>query len=291
MKKWKKITRLTALTLFALLFAAACGGGGGQNAGGDAPAAEGAKGTVEDPVKVGVVGDDARMWEVAKELAAKDDFHIEIVEFTDYNTPNDALAGGDLDLNAFQHQAFLDDYNEAKGTELTTIGVTYLDPLGLYSVKVLSPDEVPQGGTVAIPNDPTNAGRGIYVLEQAGLITLKEDAPLSPTVDDIAENPKELEIKELDAAQIARSLPDVDAAIINSGLAVDAGLDPLSDSIFIEEAGEAAQEYINVIVARPEDKDNEAYLKTVGYYNTDEVEIAIQEVYNGSKLAAWKLEK
>lgn len=241
-------------------------------------------------VKIGVVGDDQRLWEKAAELAEKDGITLDIKVFTDYNLPNDALADGSIDLNAFQHKAFLDEYNKSKGTDLTPIGMTYLSPIGVYSNKIKDLNELKDGDTVAIPDDATNGGRALIVLEQAGVIKLKDDAGLTPTVKDIAENAKNIKIEELDAASVARSLPDVDAAVINGGLAVDAGLDPRKDTIFVEEMGESIAPYINYVVARPEDKDNELYKKVVSYYQTDEVDELLQELYKGSQYAAWKLD-
>ncbi|MFR9296965.1 MAG: MetQ/NlpA family ABC transporter substrate-binding protein, partial [Aedoeadaptatus pacaensis] len=229
-------------------------------------------------------------WEKAKETAEKDGVTLDIVVFNDYNTPNDALANGDIDLNAFQHKAFLDDYNKAKNQNLVPIGMTYLSPIGVYSNKVKDLKELTDGAKIAIPNDATNGGRALIVLEQAGVITLKDDAGLTPTVKDIKDNPKNVQIDELDAAQVARSLRDVDAAVINGNMAVDAGLDPREDPIFVEEMGESIAPYINYVVAREEDKDNELYKKVVGYYQQDNVDELLQELYKGSQYAAWKLD-
>lgn len=273
---WKKIT---AIALLSALVLTGCAGGEKK-----------ADGGAQDTVKIGVVGDDQRLWEKAAETAKEDGVTLDIVVFNDYNTPNDALANGELDLNAFQHKAFLDAYNKDKNTDLVPIGMTYLSPIGVYSEKVKDLKDLAENAKVAIPNDTTNGGRALLVLEQAGVIQLKDDAGLTPAIGDVAENPKNIQIEELDAAQVARSLPDVDAAVINGNMAVDAGLDPRKDTIYVEEMSENIAPYINYVVARAEDKDNELYKKVVGYYQTDEVDELLQELYKGSQYAAWKLD-
>lgn len=241
-------------------------------------------------VKLGLVGDDQRLWEKAAELAAKDGIKIEFVKFSDYNTPNDALVNGDVDLNAFQHKAFLDAYNASKNTDLVPIGRTFISPIGAYSHKIKDLKDVPQGGKVSIPNDTTNGGRALFLLEAAGLIKLKDDVGVSPTKPDIAENPKNITIDELDAAQVARTLPDVDAAVINTNLAIDAGLSPKDDAIFMEPVNENSAPYINYVVARAEDKDNELYKKVASYYRTPEVKELNDSLYEKTQLMAWELD-
>lgn len=241
-------------------------------------------------VKLGLVGDDQRLWEKAAELAAKDGIKIEFVKFSDYNTPNDALVNGDVDLNAFQHKAFLDAYNASKNTDLVPIGRTFISPIGAYSHKIKDLKDVPQGGKVSIPNDTTNGGRALFLLEAAGLIKLKDDVGVSPTKADIAENPKNITIDELDAAQVARTLPDVDAAVINTNLAIDAGLSPKDDAIFMEPVNENSAPYINYVVARAEDKDNELYKKVASYYRTPEVKELNDSLYEKTQLMAWELD-
>lgn len=241
-------------------------------------------------VKLGLVGDDQRLWEKAAELAAKDGIKIEFVKFSDYNTPNDALVNGDVDLNAFQHKAFLDAYNASKNTDLVPIGRTFISPIGAYSHKIKDLKDVPQDGKVSIPNDTTNGGRALFLLEAAGLIKLKDDVGVSPTKADIAENPKNITIDELDAAQVARTLPDVDAAVINTNLAIDAGLSPKDDAIFMEPVNENSAPYINYVVARAEDKDNELYKKVASYYRTPEVKELNDSLYEKTQLMAWELD-
>ena len=245
---------------------------------------------IKETVKLGVVGDDQRLWEKAAELAAKDGIKIEFVHFSDYNTPNDALVNGDIDLNAFQHKAFLDAYNASKDTDLVPIGRTFISPIGAYSHKIKDLKDVPQNGKVSIPNDTTNGGRSLFLLEAAGLIKLKDDVGVSPTKDDIVENPKNITIDELDAAQVARTLPDVDAAVINTNLAIDAGLSPKDDAIFMEPLNDNSSPYINYVVARAEDKDNELYKKVASYYRTPEVKALNDELYEKTQVMAWDLD-
>ena len=244
----------------------------------------------EQTVKLGLVGDDQRLWEKAAELAAKDGIKIEFVKFSDYNTPNDALLNGDVDLNAFQHKAFLDAYNASKNTDLVPIGRTFISPIGAYSDKIKYLKDVPQGGKVSIPNDTTNGGRALFLLEAAGLIKLKDDVGVSPTKADIVENTKNITIDELDAAQVARTLPDVDAAVINTNLAIDAGLSPKDDAIFMEPLNDNSAPYINYVVARGEDKDNELYKKVAAYYRTPEVKALNDELYEKTQVMAWDLD-
>ena len=269
---------LTAVLLCAglLLTATACGKKEDAN--------------IKETVKLGVVGDDQRLWEKAAELAAKDGIKIEFVHFSDYNTPNDALLNGDIDLNAFQHKAFLDAYNASKNTDLVPIGRTFISPIGAYSNKIKDLKDVPQNGKVSIPNDTTNGGRSLFLLEAAGLIKLKDDIGVSPTKADIVENPKNITIDELDAAQVARTLPDVDAAVINTNLAIDAGLSPKDDTIFMEPLNDNSSPYINYVVARAEDKDNELYKKVAAYYRTSEVKALNDELYEKTQVMAWDLD-
>lgn len=270
MKNTFKLITLTILSLFLLV---GCGN----------------KSENDQVVKLGVVGDDQRLWEKAAELAKKDGITIELVPFSDYNTPNDALVNGDVDLNAFQHKAFLDEYNHSKKTHLVPIGRTFISPIGAYSNSLKDLRDVPENGKVSIPNDTTNGGRALFLLEAAGLIELKDDVGVSPTLSDVSANPKNIEINELDAAQVARTLPDVDAAVINTNLAIDAGLSPKDDAIFMEPLNESSAPYINYVVAREEDKDNELYNKVAAYYRTPEVKELNDKLYEETQKMAWEL--
>src|SRR5699024_9584226 len=223
-----------------------------------------------------------------KDRLVDDGIELEFVKFTDYSQPNVALDNGDIDLNSFQHQYFLDNFNEEHGTDLVTIANTVNAPLGIYSEKIKDISELADGAKVAIPNDVTNGGRSLLLLQTAGLIKVDEDKQQAPTVSDITENPKNLDITELDAAQTARTLQDVDVSVINSGMAVDAGFVPTQDAIYLEPVDDTSRPYVNIIVTRKEDEDNEIYQKIVDTYQTDETAKKIEETSKGSSIPAWE---
>lgn len=275
----KKILK-AALALGTLLLITACGT---SNA---APAGDSESETTT--VKLGVIGADTDVWDSVKERLEDEGINLEYVKFTDYAQPNSALADGSIDLNSFQHQFFLDNYNEEHGTDLVSIGNTVNAPLGVYSNKITDLDDLEEGAEIAIPNDVTNGGRALLLLQSAGLITVDEAAGQTPTVSDITSNDLNLNISELDAAQTARALADVDASIINSGMAVDAGFVPTEDAIFLEPVDETARPYVNIIVARAEDQDNEVYQKIVDAYQTEETKAVIDETSKGSSVPAWE---
>jgi D-methionine transport system substrate-binding protein len=183
--------------------------------------------------------------EIVDDLAARG-IKLEIIEFTDYVTPNTALIAGDIDANFFQHIPYLESNDEWTSKLVSAFGV-HIEPFGLYSKKYGSLDKIPPGATIAIPNDPSNGGRALLLLEDNGLITLKPDAGLEATVLDIETNPKNLKFRSLEAAQLPRSLEDVDAACINGNYALDAGLSPVNDSLIIEDADSP---YVNIVVVR-----------------------------------------
>ncbi|WP_278529677.1 MetQ/NlpA family ABC transporter substrate-binding protein [Enterococcus asini] len=239
-------------------------------------------------VKLGVVGDDTDVWDDVQKRLAKEDIKLEYVKFTDYNQPNDALAQGEIDLNAFQHQFFLDNYNKEHGTDLVSIGNTVNAPLGIYSDQLTSVADLKNGATVAIPNDVTNGGRALLLLQTAGLIEVDPDKGQTPTTSDITANKSDLKIEELDASQTARALADVDAAVINSGVAVDAGFTPTKDAIYLEPVDDKARPYVNIIVSRKEDTNNKTYQKIVDAYQTKETEKVIEETSKGSSIPAWE---
>lgn len=246
--------------------------------------------TKEDKViKVGVVGENNEAWEdVARRFEEDEGVKVELVIFTDYNQPNDALAEGDIQLNAFQHQKFLDNYNNEKGSDLVAIAQTYLAPLGLYSSKVKDVSEVKEGDKIAIPDDPSNGARALFLLQTAGLITIDGKPGDLVTLDAVKDNPLNLEIIPMNSNQTARSLEDVTIAAVNNGMATDAGFSPKQDSIFLEPVDENSDPYINIIAAKAEDKDNELYNKLVKeYFQTDETLTILQEVSKDSFIPAW----
>lgn len=254
----------------------------------------GAKGTGDkadkvEKVKIGVVSESAiEIWkDVAKRLKDQN-IDLEVVEFTDYNQPNIALKNGDIDLNAFQHVAFLEDFNKNNDADLTPIGFTFVSPLGIYSEKIKDIKELKDGDSIAIPNDVTNGGRALLLLQALDLIKLDTKAA-SPTVNDITENPKNIQIKELDAAQTARSLQDVAAAVVNTNYAVDAGFSPKKDALYLDtdNISEVKDIYKNVIAARKADKDNKVYKKVVAEYQTEATKKLIDSTTNDTDIPIW----
>lgn len=254
----------------------------------------GAKGTGDkadkvEKVKIGVVSESAiEIWkDVAKRLKDQN-IDLEVVEFTDYNQPNIALKNGDIDLNAFQHVAFLEDFNKNNDADLTPIGFTFVSPLGIYSEKIKDIKELKDGDSIAIPNDVTNGGRALLLLQALDLIKLDTKAA-SPTVNDITENTKNIQIKELDAAQTARSLQDVAAAVVNTNYAVDAGFSPKKDALYLDtdNISEVKDIYKNVIAARKADKENKVYKKVVAEYQTEATKKLIDSTTNGTDIPIW----
>ncbi|WP_286209029.1 MetQ/NlpA family ABC transporter substrate-binding protein [Azospirillum sp. A1-3] len=242
-------------------------------------------GASAETIKVGVTaGPHAQILEAVKPIAAKDGLDIQILEFTDYVIPNQALAGGDLDANSFQHQPYLDNQVKDRGFDLVSVGKTVVYPIGIYSKKVKSLDELQPGAKVAIPNDPTNGGRVLLLLQAKGLIKLKDGGTLKASPIDIVENPKKLEIVELDAAQLPRSLDDVTVAAINTNFALEAGIDPVKDAI----AREAADSpYANVIAVRKADKDKPWVAKLVKAYQSPEVKEFILTKFKNAVVPAF----
>lgn len=239
-------------------------------------------------VKLGIIGADTDVWDSVQARLKDEGIDLEYVQFTDYSQPNTALASGDIDLNSFQHQFFLDNFNEEHETDLVSIGNTVNAPLGIYSEKISDIAELKEGDKVAIPNDVTNGGRALILLQSAGLLTVDEAKQQAPTVSDITDNPLNLEIVELDAAQTARALQDVTVSVINSGMAVDAGYIPANDAIYLEPVDEKSRPYVNIIATRAEDADNDIYQKIVAAYQTDETIKVIEETSKGSSIPAWE---
>ncbi|MGE7367586.1 MetQ/NlpA family ABC transporter substrate-binding protein [Neorhizobium sp. NPDC001467] len=238
-----------------------------------------------EDIKVGVsAGEHAKIMEKVAEVAKTKGLNIDIVEFSDYVVPNQALNDGDIQANSFQHQPYLDNQIADRKFDLVSIGKTITTPMGVYSKKVKSLDELKEGSTVAIPNDPTNGGRALLVLAAKGLIKFKPDAGIKVTPADIIENPKKIEFAEIDAAQLPRSLDDVDAAVINTNYAMEAGLNPRKDSIAIE--GDESP-YANIIVVRTADKDASWAKTLVEAYHDDSIRKFIDEEYKGAIIASW----
>ncbi len=241
-------------------------------------------------VKIGHVGEsDKAIWKPVQEKLSKEGINVELVSFADYSIPNQALNDGDIDLNAFQHHAYFYNETNTKGYNLSILGVTFISAMNIYSQKISNVSEVKNGDKVAIPNDPSNGGRALKVLQAAGLIKLKDNAPDNPEVSDIGENPLNLDIVEVEAGSIYSLLPDVACAVINCNYALDFGLNPGADFIFQDNPRIYDNNmYVNLIAARTEDKDNEIYKKIADAYHSPEVEKVYAEEFKGAYLPAWK---
>ena len=238
-----------------------------------------------ETIKIGVTpAEHAQIMEQVKKVAATKGLDLEILEFSDYVVPNQALADGELQANSFQHQPYLDNQVADRKFDLVSVGTTITTPMGVYSKKVKSLDELKDGATVGIPNDPTNGGRALLVLASKGVLKVNPDAGLKVTPADITENPKNIQIVELDAAQLPRSLDDTDASVINTNYATAAGLNPKKDSIAIESE---KSPYANVIAVRSQDKDKPWVKTLVESYQSPEVKSFILEKYNGTVIPSW----
>lgn len=258
--------------LAAVALTAACSAPGSGD--GDAAAADG---SAEDPIRIGVVSAGETYWDTFAAAAQDAGIEVEIVNFSDYQLPNQGLSDGDLDLNQFQHLQFLAGYNVNSGADLTPIGATAVYPLALYSKKHASVEEIPDGGEVAIPNDDTNQARALLVLQEAGLISLADGGSSLSTPADVVAEESKVTVTPVDAAQTALALQDVDASIINNDFVGDAGLTE-SDALFTDDPDSAAAEpYINVFVTRAEDADDETLQQLVDIYHTPEVEKGVLE--------------
>lgn len=221
---------------------------------------------------------------VKDNLAEEAGIDLEVVEFTDYIQPNEALKDGSIDANFFQHVPYLDEQIEARGYDFTALVPVHLEPLGIYSSRLESLDDVPDGAVVAIPNDPTNGARALELLQANDLITLADTGEASPTVSDVAENPKDLDIVEIEAAQIPRSLEDASLGVINGNYAIEAGLDPATDALALESADE--NPYANVLVVRTEDAADPGLVALGELLQSPEVRQFITDGYQGAVIPA-----
>lgn len=223
----------------------------------------------------------AEILQVIEDNLAEQGYTLKIVEYNDYIIPNTATESGELDANYFQHQPYLDDFNAENGTHLVAVAGVHFEPFGIYTGKTKSLDELQDGAVVAVPNDTTNEARALLLLEAQGLITLKEDAGMTATVADIVDNPLNLEIKELEAAQVSRTVSDVDIACINGNYAADAGFS-VSDALATESADSlAAQTYVNVVVVKEGNEESEKTKALVNAILSDEVRDYINSQYEG----------
>lgn len=261
----KKVLTLI-LILISLITLSACGGKKASN--------EIVVGASPQPHK--------QILEIAAALLEKEGYKLKIVEFTDYVTPNIALEEGELDANFFQHIPYLESFNKEKNLNLTYTVKVHLEPLGVYSSKIKGLQELKDKASIAIPNDPTNGSRALKLLETAGLIKLKSGELL--TINDIIENPKNINITELEAPQLPRILNDVDAAVINTNYALEANLNPKSDALFLESKDSP---YANVIAVKKENKDKVLIKALSRILNSDEIRKFIEDEYKGAIIPAF----
>ncbi len=225
----------------------------------------------------------AKILEVAKEVLAEDGYTLEIVEFNDYIIPNTATEDGEIDANYFQHQPYLTDFNAENGTHLVSVASVHYEPFGLYPGKTASIDELKEGSIISVPNDGTNEARALMLLEAQGLIKLSEEASFTATVLDITENPKNLDIREIEAAQLARSLQDVDMAVINGNYAIEAGLNAVTDTIAVEDKdSEAGKTYSNILVVKEGNENNAGIQALKKALMSDKVKDFINETFGGA---------
>ena len=277
---------LTGALSFGLL--AGCGGGttGTNNTpanNSQTPSAENSASLEGTVIKVAASPTPhAEILKVAKDVLAEQGITLEIEEFTDYIQPNMVTEDGQVDANYFQHITYLNDFNEENGTHLVSVADLHYEPFGIYAGKTTSLEELPDGAVVGVPNDPTNEGRALLLLQQEGLITLKEGVGLTATKLDIAENPKNLDIQELEAAQLPRSLDSLDLAVINGNYALQAGLNA-ADALAVESTdGEAAQAYVNVLVVKGGRENDPAIQALVEALKSDEVKAFMEENWPGA---------
>ena len=223
---------------------------------------------------------------VAKDILAEQGITLEIIEYTDYVQPNMVTESGEVDANYFQHTPYLDSFNEENGTHLVSVGAIHYEPFGLFAGKTATLDELADGAKIAVPNDTTNEARALQLLAAQGIITLKEGAGLTATKNDIAENPHNVDIVEMEAAQLPRTLADVDFAVINGNYAAEAGLNAATDALAVEDASsEAAQTFANILVVKEGNEENPAIQALLAALQSEQVKNFIDETYSGAVVA------
>jgi D-methionine transport system substrate-binding protein len=266
-----------AIILFGLLLVlAGCGSNSSSNNG---------KGGSQT-VKVGTTTSEVPTWNLVKKLAAKKGINVQIVRFDDYVQPNLALDSGQIDLNAFQTVVYFDSFKKQHNLKLSAIGTTSIWPMGIYSKKIKSINQIKNGDQIIIPNDSTNLGRALLLMQKAGLITLKPGFTGAGGLESIKSNPKNLKITPVDAAQTARGLDDATASIINCDMAINANLNPTKDPIFHEDASNKA--YVNIIAAKTSRKDDKSFQEIVKIYHSNQVTDFIKKQYKGAAIPVVK---
>ncbi|MGW9113165.1 MetQ/NlpA family ABC transporter substrate-binding protein [Microbacterium sp. NPDC055683] len=278
----RTIAPIAAISILALAGCASGGDGSATESG-----ASDTLGTEADPVQLGVVGASDAYWDVFVAAAEAEGIFVDLVDFTEYTQPNPALSEGELDINQFQHILYLADYNVNADDDLQPIGATAIYPLGLYSDKYDSVDDIPDGETVVVPNDTINQARGLLVLQAAGLVTLEDGGNAFSTLDDIVADESRVEVEALDAALTVTSLPDVAGAIVNNDFLGNAGL-TAEDAIASDDPSDpSALPYVNIFATRAEDVDNEVLNTLVEIYQGDqEVLDGVQETAGGTAVFA-----
>lgn len=288
----KKLVSLLLSGALAVGLLAGCGGTGtSQTPAGnsESPAASTETGSLEGTtLKVGATpAPHAEILEVVVPILAEQGITLEIVQYNDYVQPNNAVEDGSLDANYFQHITYMNDFNDQNGTHLVSAAEVHYEPMSLYAGKVSSLDELPDGALIGVPNDATNEARALLVLQQEGLITLREGAGITATINDIVDNPKNLQFSEMEAAQLPLRLADLDMAVINGNYAIDAGLS-MDDALATESAdGEAAQAYVNVLAVKEGRETDPAIQALAAALCSDEVKTYIEENYNGAVVAVF----
>ena len=270
-----------ALTLAATLLLTGCGGGDTPAKTENKPAA-----SAETTLKIGAtpVPHAEILAEITPELKEQG-IKLEVIEFNDYVQPNIALNDKELDANFFQHEPYLKDFvKEHKDVKLVNVGGVHIEPMGVYSKKIKKLDELTDGAKVSIPNDPTNGGRALLLLQKANLLKLKDGVSETATVQDITENPKNLVIQEVEAAQLPRTLEDVDISIINTNFAMNAELNPMKDALFIEDS---TSPYVNIVAVREGDQDREDIKKLLAALKSEKVKKFIETKYKGAIVPAF----
>lgn len=283
--KLKSILKVVGLTALAGLTLAACANTGSSSS--DA-----------NTLRVGLMAksdSEEKRWEKIEELLDKEGVKLEYTEFTDYSQPNIATANGDVDVNAFQHYNFLDNWNQENNGDLVAIADTIISPIRLYSGtkdsknRYTSVEQIPDGATITVPNDATNESRALYLLQSAGLIKLDVSGKELATIANVKENPKKLDIKELDASQTARSLDSADAAVVNNTFVSEAGLD-FKKALFVEVADDNSQQWYNILAAKSDWEKSDkadALRKLIKAYHTDDVKKVIEETSEGLDQPVW----
>lgn len=280
----KKLLTIIATLAFAVLALAGCGSSDSSSSSSSA-SSETAASSEQTTLKVGATAvPHAEILEQVKPILAKEGIDLQIVTFNDYVQPNLALNDGELDANYFQHKPYLDEFASEHSVKLVSAGGVHIEPMGVYSKKIKALTDLPDGATIAIPNDPTNGGRALLLLAKNGVITLKDNDNIKATVQDITENSKNIKFQEVEAAQLPRVLDDVDAAVINTNYAMEAGFVPEKDALAIEDS---TSPYVNIVAVREGDENKPAIKKLIEALHSDAIKQFIEDKYKGAVVPAF----